>query len=168
MKLQVETGSGKNRRRVTKFRGAVITLKFNKKFSGRTIVKKDHGVIGNFGHKKFDGDLKGLEKIHLEDPEFEKMFEVYSTNQIEARYLLTTSFMERLKSLSNFFKAKKVEASFCDNFLFLTFATSLNLFEVKSILEEINIYEESRKTLHEISLVRGVIDALKLNQKIGL
>lgn len=168
LKLQIETGSGKNRRRVTKFKGVVIMFKFNKSFSGRTIVKKDGGLIGNFGAKKFNGNLKDLEKVHLEDPEFEKMFEVYSSNQIEARYLLTTSFMERLKGLSNFFKAKKIEASFCDNFLFLTFATNLNLFEVKSIFEEINVYEESKKTLYEISLIREIIDVLKLNQKIGL
>jgi hypothetical protein len=166
--LKIETGSGKNRRRVTKFKGAVIMFRFNKNFAGRTIVKKDLGMIGNFGIKKFDGDLKDLEKVSLEDPEFEKMFEVYSNNQIEARYLLTTSFMERLKGLSHFFQAKKIEASFRDNFLFLTFATNLNLFEVKSIFEEINVAEESRETLREIAMIYGVIDALKLNEKTRL
>ena len=97
--LKIETGSGKRRRRVTKFRGAVIMFCFNKNFVGRTIVKKDLGMIGNFGARKFDNNLNDLEKVNLEDCEFEKIFEVYSSDQIEARYLLTTSFMERLKNL---------------------------------------------------------------------
>lgn len=34
--------------------------------------------------------------VRLEDPEFEKIFVVYSSDEVEARYILSTSFMERL------------------------------------------------------------------------
>ena len=36
-------------------------------------------------------------KIRLEDPEFQKQFEVYCDDQITARYVLTPAFMQRLK-----------------------------------------------------------------------
>ena len=42
----------------------------------------------------------GGEKIRLEDPEFQKLFEVYCDDQITARYVLTPAFMERLKKLN--------------------------------------------------------------------
>ena len=37
--------------------------------------------------------------MKLENPDFEKTFDVYSTDQIEARYLLSPSMMERLLAL---------------------------------------------------------------------
>ena len=37
-----------------------------------------------------------LEEIELEDPEFMEHFRVYSTDQVEARYILSPSMMERL------------------------------------------------------------------------
>jgi hypothetical protein len=161
--LKIETGSGKNRRRSRTFRGCVIKLNFHKKFLGRTIVKKDAGKIGNFAQKNSNSFLRNLEKINLEDVEFEKIFEVYSSNQIEARYLLTTAFMERLKNLTKFFQAKKFEASFFENSLLLTFATHLNFFEINSIFKEIDLTSEVEKTLEELSLIQDLIDELKIS-----
>ena len=43
--------------------------------------------------------IKPFQKIVLEDIEFEKRFDTYSTNQVEARYLLTTLFMKRFENL---------------------------------------------------------------------
>jgi hypothetical protein len=36
----------------------------------------------------------------LEDPEFMDMFNVYGTDQVEARYILTPALMERIKSVA--------------------------------------------------------------------
>ena len=36
----------------------------------------------------------------MEDPEFQKQFEVYCDDQITARYVLTPAFMQRLKKLN--------------------------------------------------------------------
>jgi hypothetical protein len=41
-----------------------------------------------------------MEPVRLEDPRFEGQYEVYSTNQIEARALLTPAFMERFMALA--------------------------------------------------------------------
>ena len=41
----------------------------------------------------------GRQCVRLEDPRFEKAFEVYASDQIAARALLTPAFMERLMTL---------------------------------------------------------------------
>jgi hypothetical protein len=61
----------------------------NKPIKTRTIVLPNRSSL--FGKNRF-------EKIELEDPEFEKIWDTYGEDQIEARYVLTTAFMERLKN----------------------------------------------------------------------
>ncbi|MBU6140175.1 MAG: DUF3137 domain-containing protein [Proteobacteria bacterium] len=150
------------------FRGATILLSFNKNFHGKTIVKNDGGMVGNFLKKNLGNIFSDLEKVDFEDPEFEKMFEVYSSDQIEARYLITTSFMERLKGLSKFFESKKVEAGFCQNELFLMFHNSKNLFEPGSIFKEVSLISECKTVIEQMSLIFDLIGFLKLDQRTGL
>ena len=92
----------------TAYKGILITLTMNKNFSGETIVKKDNGLLGRWFSRKYIKTIEGLENIKLEDPVFEKKFEVYSNDQIEARYLLSTSFMARLLQLAELFPSKKI------------------------------------------------------------
>lgn len=165
--LGVEVSSAKSRKVRTTFDGVVIMLQFNKNFSGRTIVRSDKGMLGNFS-LKMSQSRNDMEKVTLEDVEFEKLFEVYSSNQIEARYLLTTSFMERLKKLFDFFGADKVEGSFYNNALLLVFKSRIDLFKVRSIYEPIDVVADSRKVLEEIALIEDLIDELKLDEKTGL
>lgn len=168
MHLKEEVRSGKNRRQKTTFKGCIIKLKFNKNFLGTTVLKKDRGKFFNFSYKYDLGTVNNLQKIHLEDVDFERMFEIYSSDQIEARYLLTTSFMERLKRLSDFFKTTKIQASFFENSLLISFEGCINLFEINSIFEEIDIAMEVTEILKEISLIYDLINSLKLNEKITL
>lgn len=52
------------------------------------------------------------ERVKLEDVSFERQFEVFSDNQIEARYLLTTAFMERMSEVKKAFQGKNIQFSF--------------------------------------------------------
>jgi hypothetical protein len=53
----------------------------------------------NFFNKLFSSFANNLEKVKLESIDFENRFIVYSNDQVEARYILTPSFMERLVKL---------------------------------------------------------------------
>ena len=97
------------------FSGLIVKLAMNKPFKGKTIVSRKFDVSQLFKASA------GLEKVELEDAEFMNKFNVYSTSQVEARYLLTTSFMERLNKFLLLFcgpntsiakKTKAVEASY--------------------------------------------------------
>ena len=90
------------------FRGIIIDLTFNKTLRGTTIIRKDSGLIGNLFHET----LPKLKDVKLEDPNFNKIFQAYSDDQVEARYILSVSFMERLKELSEAFGSKAVQCCF--------------------------------------------------------
>lgn len=149
---------------VTVFKGIIINLSINKSFNGKTIVKKDSGKIGNFFKNKFSK----LENVQLEDPQFEKMFEVYSDDQVEARYLLTTSFMDRLLRLAQSFGSKDIQCSFHDNKLLMMIPVEKNLFEPGSIYEAEDFVDDSKSLLREMVQIFQIINILKLDKNIGM
>ncbi|MCI1273714.1 MAG: DUF3137 domain-containing protein [Clostridiaceae bacterium] len=164
--LEHSEGSGKNRHSVTDFKGVAIILKMNKTFTGRTLVLRDKGqVLGlNINNKTYGG----MEKVALESIEFEKEFEVYSTDQVEARYILTTSFMEKLENIKNFFNAKYVECGFFDGEILILLHTNKNLFEVGDLIHSFKNKRMYEDAYNEIKSITDMIKHLKLNIKTGL
>jgi hypothetical protein len=141
------------------FDGIFIFLRMNKSFSGQTIVKLEH--LAN-------KPPKGLEKVSLEDPRFEKDFEVYASNQIEARYLLTPSFMERLRGLSDLFGKTDIQASFYNQNLLLMIPLTKRYFDTGSIFQPATFTEEIQSILEEMNLIFKIIEELKLHEKTGV
>ena len=150
---------------VTIFKGIFFVADFNKHFSGRTYVFPDAGSsflgIGKLFEKWTTGrgDL-----VELENPEFEELFTVYGTDQIEARYILSTSLMERLVNYRR--KANtSLHLSFIHSKLYVALPVSKNLFEP-------NVFSSGVKSgyLKEyfsyLELVTGIIDDLNLNLRI--
>jgi hypothetical protein len=153
-------GSGKNRREVNTFNGLVLILDFPKKFKGNTLIKIDKGFLGNM-------TTFAYERVKLEDPVFEEQFEVYSSDQIEARYLLTTSFMQRLLNLQKFYNAP-IELNFSDNKLYMVIKTSHNFFEFKQDINKPISNIDLTHNVREFVLILKIIEELKLNQNIGM
>lgn len=93
------TRSGTDSGSTTVFNGLLLVFSFPKRFAGQTVVAPDAKWLGNM--------LGGLgrtgERVALVDPRFEERFTVYSTDQVEARYLLSPTFMERLMYLEESF-----------------------------------------------------------------
>lgn len=147
----------------TVFRGLLVVFEVNKPFVGKTIITKDYGCVGNFFKEQFTS----LEKIKLEDPEFENYFEVYGTDQIESRYLLTTAFMNRLLKLDELMGSDTIRCSFCYGNLYLAIPVSRNSLESGSIFSSPK-YEDFDNVFKELEQVFGIIDILKLDQKTGL
>lgn len=88
--------SGKARlERVYDFSGLIIKIQMKKNFTSQTFV----GISG-----KCRKPNKLFQEVLLESIAFMRNHKVYSTDQIEARYLLTTGFMDRLCKLGDNFK----------------------------------------------------------------
>jgi hypothetical protein len=166
-KMTQTRGSGKNRRTVVTFKGIFIRLSMNKSFHGHTIIKKDGGKIGNWFTDKFS---KGNEKqrVALEDPQFEKLFEVYGSDQVEARYLLTPSFMERLMKISDLFESKGIQAALYNKHLLLMIPTLQDRFEVASIFTPATFQDEIVHILQEMQQLFSLIELLKLQENTRL
>ncbi len=163
MILKRTTGYGKRRRTVTVFKGLVIVIGFPKSFKGKTVLKRDKGRFANW----IDA-ISDLERIELEDPEFESIFEVYSSDQVEARFLLTTAFMERLLSLAGLRtggKAKpSVQCEFYKSELVIMIPSTKDLFEPQSIDKSALDHDDIHMFLQQMDEVFQLIDVLKLEQ----
>ncbi len=143
------------------FDGICILLTMNKNFSGQTVVKKDRGLLNVLNR------VGGMERVRLEDMNFEDLFEVYSTDQIEARYLLTTAFMLRILRLRDLFGGKSIQFSFKNNKVLISISTRQNMFEACSFFRSNVNKKKADLVFEQFYTVFSIIDVLKLNQKIG-
>jgi len=149
------------------FRGLFLISEFPKNFHAETIVLPDSA-------QKIFGDLIGgwlqsnnysqNELVKMDNPEFEKEFVVYGTDQIEARYILTPSLMQKLL---NYKKKTKhpIYVSFIGGKIYMAIEYNDDMFEASLFhsLLEYKIAIEYIKTLH---LAIGIVEELKLNQKL--
>lgn len=139
---------------VTVFRGQLIRLSFPKEFLGVTIVRRDAGMFNAL--RTIGNDY---ERVGLGDSRFEKTFEVYSTDQVEARYLVHPVFMERLLALEQAFKGKSVRCAFEKGDL-LVAVEGGNKFEIGSMFEPLATPERARRVVDDIAQVLRLIDAV--------
>ncbi len=161
MEAKLLTG-GKNQRTI--FDGIFIYLSMNKNFSGKTIVTKDISPVGNWVANQFTS----LENVKLEDPTFEREFEVYSSNQTEARYILSPTFMELLLKLRTLFTSNNIQCSFYNDRLLLMIPCDKDRFEPASIFQPATFVDEMKMILSEMQTIFQIIETLKLNKKTGL
>jgi len=132
-----------DRKWVTVFRGILLEVDFHREFYGRTVVLRDAG----FFNRK------------LVDPKFEKIFEAYGTDQVEARYLLTPDFMQRLVDLESQVQGKKSRFGFIDGRLYVAIEAP-NQFEAGSMFKPMVDTERTQKILGEIGAIYDVIDGV--------
>lgn len=147
------------------FSGAVIKLKMNKFFDGMTIIRPKKNV-----EVKNVDDLKKskLQKIELEDVEFNKSYDVYSTDQIEARYLLTTSFMERFKNISLAFDSRVSFCSFQGKYVYIAPYCKKDLFNICSLVKNVTDEGQFLQLFQELTSILELVDYFKLDKKLGL
>ena len=157
--LGKETGSGKNRTYTVRFKGVLVALEPPRQYKGLTLIKKDNLI---------DITPQGLEQVNLEDVEFEKDYNVYSDDQIEARYVLTTAFMERFKNIKLAFNASKIEASISEQGILIAISTGRDLFKVGKLWRPVADYEQFKTMADEFASILELIDTLKLEQYIGM
>ncbi|KCZ93269.1 DUF3137 domain-containing protein [Hyphomonas johnsonii] len=143
---------------VTVFRGQCLRFAFDKTFYGRTLVTRDAGFFNRFGGGK------GMQKAALEDPEFEKIFEVYTTDQVESRFLLTPDLMQKLVDMEKAFHGGKLKCCFDEGELFITLQGS-DLFEPGSMFKRLDDPERVRELLKDFAAVFNIIDAVMANRR---
>lgn len=141
---------------VTIFKGIFLIADFNKelKYTTRVVQAAD-----NFFEKLF----AGKSKVSLEHPEFEKKFNTYSQDQVEARYILTPAMMERVLKLQKEWNTK-VNMSFKGQHLFVAIHHTHNHFEPQ-LKKEIDI-KQIERIFDEVEDCLGIIHTLDLNTRI--
>ena len=123
------------------------------------------GVVKAFSNRKQE---EILDRMILEDPEFNNKYNVYSSDQIEGRYLVTTAFMERFKTLHTAFGSNKAKCAFFDDKVMFAVSTNKNLFEIGDLFHPLTDMKHINDFMKEISAIYEIIDYFKLAEKTGL
>ncbi len=158
------------------FHGLFFFANFNKNFKGMTFVfprkRKNklgriRGILINFWfiHGIFSRMKKDYgELVKLEDPRFKKEFVVYSNDQIEARYILSTALMKRICDYREK-TGKYILISFVDNRVHMAIAYPHGLFEI-DLDESILDFRVVQEFYEDMSHAIGIVEDLNLNTRI--
>ena len=155
-----------NRQYHTIFKGLFFVADFNKEFKGKTIILPDvaEKMLGGLG-TMFQSWNKGRgQLVKLEDPEFEKMFVVYGKDQIEARYILSTSLMRRITDFKKKTK-RQIHLSFIGSHIFIAISYRRDLFEPR-IFRTLLSFVPIQQYFEDLQVAAGIVEDLNLNTRI--
>ena len=150
----------------TIFKGLFFIADFNKDFQGQTLVLPDsaESLFGGFGKMLQSWSIGRPDLVQLEDPEFEREFVVYGNDQIEARYVLSTSLMRRILD----FKRKsgtKIYLSFTGSKVYVAIPMTKNMFEPK-YFSNVNDFSPILDYYRDLTFAVGIVEDLNLNTRI--
>ena len=148
------------------FKGLLFAADFNKNFSAKTIIRSDQlekhfGIFARTVQKmvKVGGHLKLVE---LENPVFEKLFKVESTDPNQARYLLSASFMEKLCHLHQHYP--NLQIGFADSQIIIAIPYQKNFLDDVINLDQLTL--SIQNLILEILSILSIVDELNLNTRI--
>jgi len=101
-------------RTVTVFDGIFYVSRFPKKIKGTYLLERSSFHLSDILPITVEKD-----RIKLDMPEFEKVFDVYGSDQIEGRYIFDFTFMQKLLGIYEIVKFNKM--SIKNGFYFITF-----------------------------------------------
>ena len=141
-------------RTYTIFAGLFFSADCNKYFDGRTMV-----IPASFFNKLLFGSRS---LVTMENPEFNREFVVKSSDQVEARYLITPAMMERLMELKKRFGDYRL--SFTDGRVRIALPGWRNYLapDIKRAIDR----TQAEMIYKRLAAVIGIIDDLDLNTRI--
>ena len=147
----------------TIFKGLFAHIDFNKEIKGKTFVFPEQTIfnkpIQNFNFFRSKGQL-----IKLENPEFEKLFIVYGTSQIEARYILTPAIMEAMVKIRKKYKTN-ISFSFIGNYVYIALSIKEDLFEPRIFKSGIS-FNDVEQMDDQFRLINIIINEMNLNTRV--
>jgi len=146
------------------FKGLFFIADFNKDFQGSTVVLPNSFGKGFGFLKKLMGVTRREKLVMLEDVNFTKEFNVYGDDQIQSRYILSTSLMERILEYKNKTK-NNIYLSFVDSKMYLGIAYSKDLFE-PSYLKSLTNFDLVKTYYEDMILAVSIVEDLNLNLRV--
>lgn len=162
---RTQDSKGRNQYK-TLFRGIFFTSDFHKHFDGETIILPDTAekMFGWLGKTLQNWNLARPQLVNMEDPDFEREFVVYSTDQVEARYILSTALISRLLEFK-LKTGKKISLSFVGNNMYMSIPYNRTLFEL-NLFRSLGRSDKMMEYFNDLKLLTGIVDDLNLNTRI--
>lgn len=157
----------KGRRRLqTQFKGLFFKADFNKETTHRTVIVPDMAerFLGNMGQQLQKMNFTRDELVQTENVDFEKVFAVYGSDQIEARYILSPKLMERILAYSEKHELTP-SISFKDSQVYVAIPISKDFFEPR-IFRTLLDKEKTREYYDDMQLAISLVEELDLNTRI--
>jgi hypothetical protein len=147
------------------FRGIYFIADFNKHFRTRTIVIPDTGEKegGFFGWLFRSSESSRGRRIRLEDPEFEREFDAFGDDEVEARYILTPALMARILALKR--RSGQVALSFLNGQVHVALGVTRDLFE-PGVFTRVSDARQIAEFLNDLRSILAIIEVLNLNTRI--
>ncbi|MGO4876365.1 DUF3137 domain-containing protein [Pedobacter psychrotolerans] len=147
------------------FKGIIFVADFNKHLSSITIVRpKDLGNTISSWFSKNVFSFSDRDVIQLENPDFSRAFITYGSNQVESRYILTPSLMERILYLNANSEAT-ISLSFIASRMYIAFPLDRNCFEAP-IFESLLNPASLNTDINTIRFMYDIVKELDLNTRI--
>jgi len=142
------------------YEGIVLSMPHHDKFLGHTIVRRDLG-------RRNPARVNGLKRVGFASLEFEEKFEVYSTDQVEARFLLSPDFVARLTDFADDYMGRNVQCVFAGN----KFHVALEIddrFDFSRDFKAFNYQEAATTIINEVGAVFYLLEKVHgLQDRIG-
>ena len=135
------------------FRGFFFVADFNKHFQGQTTL------VPNYWGSKW---LAGKDRVQLENAELMKHLLVCSTDQVEARYLLTPALMERIMTLWHR-HPDRLSISFTASNIIVAISVSGNHYEASLWRPIERCIERDTRVVRELT---SIVEELNMNTRI--
>jgi len=149
--LRHKTGSGKHQRTVTRFKGLFLKIDFDKAELGKLqVLESSRNVWFN-----------DYDSVEMESIAFNEVFNVYSTNEHLAFYVLTPSMMERLMLIEEKNNGK-FYFSFINGVLYIGLYDNVDNFEIGS--GDITEYT-IEKFRSQLRMIQEIINDIKLLER---
>ena len=107
---------------------------------------------------------RATQKVALEGLPFMRRWQILTDDQVEARYILTPVFMEKMLAIKRLFHGKAIDFSFFDNKLLIAVHTRKNLFETTSLFVPALSYHKVREVISQLNSIFSVIDVINENK----
>jgi len=157
------------------FQGVLFVADFHKHFEGVTVLTGNWSSRNSRAGKVMTKVSKLLLErksrtedrvIKLENEAFNDAFEVRTSHDVEARYILSSNMMERLLDFKNRGQGRyaPIRISFVDSCMFVSIWNSKDQFEV-NLNREIND-KAAEEIYRELSFYFGLIEDFDLNTRI--
>jgi hypothetical protein len=160
MTLEQRRKPGKKTRHVTVFRGICILVKPPKpRFQGHTVLVRDKVD----GFDWLNESALGLTRADMVDIVFEKKYDVFTSDQVEARYLIHPAAIERINNLAVSGQAATVMMSYYKGSVLIMLPSQKKFFEPPDLQAASATDTQSILAIkRELTAVLGLVDELEL------
>ena len=161
--LKTKSRDSKGRTRTTTvFRGLLFQIEIHGP-APRIFFGKDRGGMLNWFSETFSGSRKGMAKLEIGSPEFQEVYEVYTSDELAAQRFINERLTDGLMEIARIEGGKKyISCAMEGDHLYLALPRGGDFLGLGSLFKPLTKVENDlHEALADLDLPRRVIDRLK-------